>query len=284
VSARTRAVKNEFAFWKSIFIQKEAQFPRLFTTHCVIIRVWGKGKSMLRLRQLFFIFVLSAVTGMYLNGTRIITGFSSREANYGYLSNFGYLGPENLWSRMLYRDHARWDSMEAYLSLSKEYDFQKSYGLLNAYGERSFHDRFSQTARNSVSSWQSYQVRSHSRVVSRWIEETLSLDELRDSPLALVGVLAAAYTGRTMRYRLTDEFAFESRSDFNGSQFDQQYFGWRAAPWRLTAGVWFAPNTSATTITVEKQLTSEVSVKYGHEHGGGVESNHSIGVNYSRGF
>lgn len=241
---------------------------------------------MFKLRQLFIIFVLSAVTGMYLNGTRVLTGFSSREANYGYLSNFGYIGPENLWTRVLYRDRARWDSMEAYLSLSKEYDFQKHYGLVNAYGERRFFDRFSDSAKGAMSSWQSYQVRSHGRVVGRWIEEALSIDELRKegSPLMLVGVLAAAYVGRTLRYRLTDDLAFESRSDFSGSRFQQQYVGWRAAPWSLTAGIWFAPESNLTTITVEKRLTNEVSLKYDHEHGGAVNENHSIGVNYSRGF
>lgn len=233
-------------------------------------------------RQLVILLILTFVTSIYLNGTRIITSFSDRQANSSFLSNLNYFAPVNTWTSLLFGSQNQWGSMAGYLGLSTEYDMKRNYGLTNSYDEARYHQAFSALAQNAFSQWQNYQVRKYGKIVYNTLDEGLGLQELRAnrSPAMVAGaVVAALYTGRTVRYRLSSDMSMESKTSMGGpSQFDGQYLGWRSASLDIAAGASYSTSSQSAVFSVQKRLTQEVSVNYDHS------DENSIGVSYSKGF
>lgn len=231
-------------------------------------------------RQLVIVAILTSVTSIYLNGTRVLNRFKTFDANESYLSNRGYFGTGNAWTGMLYGNQQRWGSMTSYLSLTHEYDMRRNYGLIDAYDEMSYRGRFSALAQSAVAGWQGYHLRAYGKRLTQGIADELELESLKKSgsPLLIAGVLAAAYTGRTLRYRLTEDVSMEARTDMHSTRFDGQYIGWKSQSLDATAGASYSAETGSPVLNVSKKITSDVSVNYD------LGQEHSIGVQYTRGF
>ncbi len=231
-------------------------------------------------RQLVLITILASITSIYLNGTRILNRLKTFDANESYLSNRGYFGAGNAWTGLLYGNQSRWNSMTGYLSLMGEYDLRRNYGLLDAYDEMSYRGRFSDLANSAITSWRGYHFRTYGKKLSKNISDELELESLKKSgsPLLVVGVLAAAYTGRTLRYRLSADVSMETRTDMKESHLNGQYIGWKSQSIDATAGASYSTVNRAPAFSVSKKISDDVSVSYD------LGQEHSVGFLYSRGF
>lgn len=230
-------------------------------------------------RQLIVLLLLVAFTAIYLNGTRI---FSPSEPGSAYLSNLRYEGTGNEWNKSLFGEHGRWASMENYIRLQNEYDSRKAYGLLNDSEQARFNGAFRNLARNALRDWQGYQVGTARGKVLKNLDEIPTWYAIRTSkspPMVVAGILAAAYTGRTLHYRLSAEMAVESRTILSSSHFESQYFGWSNALIGATLGSTFDSATRSVAMSVRKDVAGGVAVVYDR----GAD-NDAIAMVYSTGF
>lgn len=229
-------------------------------------------------RQILVLILLVAVTSIYLNGTRI---FAPSDQNH-YLSNLRYEGAGNEWNQSLFGDHGRWASMENYLRIANEYETRRAYGLLNDADEARYHRKFSQLARNALNDWQGYHMNSARGKIARELNEIPTWQSIRDSkspPLVVAGILAAAYTGRTLRYRLGTDSTVESRTILQSARFESQYVGWSSALLGMSAGSTYGGASRGLAMSVRKVVASGVSVTYDHQ-----TDSDSVGMVYSAGF
>lgn len=231
-------------------------------------------------RQIIVLVVLFAFTAIYLNGTRL---FLPNELNSSYFSNLRYEGAGNEWNRSLFGEQSRWASMENYLRVAREYDERKNYGLLNDADEARYHKQFRELARNALNDWQGYQMGAARGKLAKELDTIPTWYAIRTSkspPLMVAGVLAAAYTGRTLRYRLGSDSTIESRTILQSSHFESQYVGWSnsllgasvGSTYDSTAGGGFG-------MSISKSVTSGVSVSYDRR-----PSSDAVGMVYSAGF
>lgn len=228
-------------------------------------------------RRILILLALSLVTALYLNGTRI---FVPRDESNPALSNFRYRGPDDSWGSLLFGDRAQWGSMRNYLRLSAEYESRRNYGLLDPATAARYHGLFAATAGDALAGWQSERIRAAGRFAGRGLESVVDLRSLRDSksPLLLVGFVAAAYAGRTLRYDLGDSNAVAARTDLRGGGFEGQYLGWNNSALGASAGGTYGGAGEPLSFSLSKQVAPGVSVNY--DRG----ASDSVGVNYSAGF
>jgi hypothetical protein len=229
-------------------------------------------------RQLIVLVLLVAVTSIYLNGTRI---FAPSNQN-SYLMNLRYEGAGNEWSQSLFGDRARWASMENYLRVANEYETRRAYGLLNDADEARYHQEFSRLARNALNDWQGYHRGAIRGKVSKElgeIPEWKTILQSKSPPIIVAGILAAAYTGRTLRYRLGDASSVETRTILNSARFESQYVGWSNSLIGATVGSTYEGPSRGLAMSVRKDVAAGVSVSYDRTATAG-----QVGVGYSTGF
>lgn len=229
-------------------------------------------------RQFLVLILLVAVTAIYLNGTRI---FTPTDQN-AYLSNLRYEGAGNEWNQSLFGDHGRWASMENYLRVANEYETRRAFGLLNDADEARYHREFSQLARNALGDWQGYHIGAARGKVARELGEIPTWQSIRDSkspPLVVAGILAAAYVGRTLRYRLGTDSTVESRTILQSARFESQYVGWSNALLGASVGSTYDGARRGLAMTVRKDVAAGVSVTYDRQ-----SDSDSVGMVYSAGF
>ena len=229
----------------------------------------GKG-----LRQGVILLLLVLVTFIYLNATRI---FNPNGLN-AHLSNLTYFGVGNQWSSALFGDHKRWSSMQHYVSLRNEYEHQSNYGLFDHHTESRYMGRFSDLAASAFADWQSYQLKTAGKWLTQEADEYFGLESLKQSksPVLLVGVIAAAYMGKTLRYRFDDQNQVETKTTVTDSKFNEQYLGFRSTAIDVSAGASYG--VDGPTLNLRKFITKEVSVNYDHSR------DRAVGVSYSAGF
>jgi len=233
---------------------------------------WVKHRSLIY-RSLSVV-ALVGVTSLYLNGTRILM-----PENNGYLNDYRYSGVNTL--RLgLFGGRDRWNSMDGYQHLMNEYDTQRNYGLLDRYTESCYQRSFSRLANDALTDFIKFHADNLKASMKLGFDRAIDLDGLRASrsPLLLLGVVAAAYTGRTLRYRLSSEFAFESKTTMLDSRFNRQYFGCVSSAIGASAGGNYDADGRAMSFTAHKSITSNVRMDYEKS------SQHSVGVSYSAGF
>jgi len=229
-------------------------------------------------RQILVLLLLVAMTCIYFNGTRI---FAPSDQN-SYLSNLRYEGAGNEWNQSLFGEHGRWASMENYLRVANEYETRRAYGLLNDAEEARYNREFSQLARNALNDWQGYQVGTARGKAGDELGEIPAWRAIRDSkspPMVVAGILAAAYTGRTLRYRLGTDSTVESRTILNSSRFESQYLGWSNALLGASVGSTYDNPSRGLAMSVRKDVAAGVSVSYDR-----LPNSDSVGMVYSTGF
>ncbi|MBS1961729.1 MAG: hypothetical protein JST04_05905 [Bdellovibrionales bacterium] len=230
------------------------------------------------LRQLLCLILLVAFTTIYLNGTRI---FAPVDGN-SYLSNLRYEGAGNEWNRSLFGDQARWASMENYLRIANEYEMKQNYGLLSEGDEARYYQEFRQMARNALKDWKHYHYGAARDKVAQELDAIPSWYEIRRSkspPMVVAGILAAAYSGRTLHYRLGDDLSVESRTILHSSHFESQYMGWNSALMGASLGTTYDHVNRVIAMSVAKDVGGGVGVVYNHQTG-----DDSLGMVYSAGF
>lgn len=225
-------------------------------------------------RQLAALTGLLVFTTIYLNGTRV---FAPPSANSTYLSNLNY-SAESGWQSAVFGGRDRWNSMDTYRHLLGEYDEKRAYGLLNVYDEASYSRRFSELAASALHDLESFHTRAYGKRFAGQLAEELNIKALIESksPLLIFGALAAVYTGRVIRYRLSEQIVVETRSSFSRSHFEEQYLGWRHATSGTSIGTNFGG--AATSVSMSQQITPEIAVTYDKR------ADHSVGVRYTQGF
>lgn len=229
-------------------------------------------------RQFSALLFLLAVTSIYLNGTRI---FGPTNSLSSYLSDLSYSGPEGAWNRALFGGRERWGSMEGYLRMTAEYDHRKNYGLMDGTGEAHYHREFSRMASSALREWRGFYVGAYRRDLVTEAKEAVDWEKLRRnrSPAMVVGVVAAAYTGKMIRYRVSPRMALETRTMMHGSALANAYVGWSSTALAASAGGSYdAENGGNVALSVRKQITSGVTVNYDKD------ADHSVGLSYSAGF
>ena len=230
-------------------------------------------------RQLIVLAVLVAFTGIYLNGTRI---FSSDSGNGTYLSNLRYEGTGGDWNRSLFGEGRIWSSMENFIALSNDYDMRRAYGLLDNADEARYYAAFRNLARSAVNDWRGYQMAGFRARFAKQADLIPGWAAIRDSHSASVivaGILAAAYTGRTLRYRLGKDFSLESRSAFHGGHLESHYLGWASETSGTSMGSSYDGATRGLAMSVRQDVASGVGVVYDHQ-----TDNDAIGMVYSTAF
>lgn len=233
------------------------------------------------LRQSIVLLVLLVVTAIYLNGTRL---FLMDGLNSSYFSNLRYEGAGNEWNRSLFGEQARWASMENYIRISREYEEQRNYGLLNNADEARYHAQFRALARNALSDWENYHMntmRGKAEKAADTVPTWYAIRHSKSPPLVVAGILAAAYTGRTLRYRLSGtDSTIESRTVIlQSSHFESQYFGWSNSLLGASVGSTYEGPTRGLAMNVRKEVASGVSVSYDRQ----IDSD-AVGMVYSTGF
>jgi hypothetical protein len=226
-------------------------------------------------RQFFSLFLLILVTSIYLNGTRI---FTPGDENGSYLSNYRYSAGNN-WNRLIFGGGAHWGSMTGFIRLTQEADNRRNYGLMNRAWDEHYRRAFSRVAASAIEDLENYHINSVRGKLVNGVDKVLGIQELlatKSTTVAVAGILAAAYTGRTLRYRLGDDLAVESRTGMNSSEFKNQYVGWSSKYLRASIGSTY--EGGAMSVSVRKEVAAGVSVNYDKS------ADHSVGVGYSVGF
>ncbi len=230
-------------------------------------------------RQIIVLLLLVAFTAIYLNGTRI---FSPDDPNSPYLSNLRYEGTGNELNKTLFGESARWASMENYIRLQNEYDTRRAYGLLNDTDEARYNSAFRDLARNAVRNWGGYHAAILRDKIGKNLDGVPSWYAIRTSkspPILVAGILAAAYSGRTLQYHLTAENSVESRTLVHTAHFDSQYVGWSNSLIGGGVGSTYDGASRGLAMSVHKDVAAGISVTYDH----GID-NDAIGMVYSTGF
>jgi hypothetical protein len=216
-------------------------------------------------RQFIVLLLLVAFTGIYLNGTRI---FSPPDGNSSYLTNLRYDGASNEWNKSLFGEQGRWASMENYIRLRNEYESKRAYGLLNDADEARYNGQFRDLARNALRDWRSYQTSTMRERLGKNLDLIPNWYEIRTSksaPVMIIGILAAAYTGRTLQYRLSDRLAVESRTILNSAKFESQYIGWSSSLVGASLGSTYDGASRSIAMSVSKDVGKGVSVNYARQ-------------------
>jgi hypothetical protein len=227
-----------------------------------------------RIHQLLALVLLVIVTAIYLNGTRIL----GPTENFKYLSDLGNREGPSAWNEYMYGKPGSWGSMSAYEALDREYERERNYGLLDHETEAAYRRKFQALAQNALKSWQRYQADTLAKGLTRKLDERFEIKSFFEgnSPLMALGIVAAAYTGRTMRYHLSDRSTIESRTLMEGSKLTSQYLGYSNRLLAASLGATYAEGHGS--LVVSKAITPEVSVNYQNS------GDHAVGVTYSRGF
>lgn len=230
-------------------------------------------------RQLLVLLLLIAITSIYLNGTRL---FTPSDPNGSYLSNFRYEGVGNEWNRSLFGESARWANMENYLRVADEYDRRRAYGLLSDADDTRYHEEFRRMARTALRDWGGYHAGRARGKVAAELDEIPSWYAIRTSkspPLVVAGILAAAYSGRMLRYRLDSDSAFEARTILNSAHFESQYLGWSSGLLGASVGSTYEGASRGLAMSIRKDVAAGVSVSYDRR----IDDN-AVGMVYSTGF
>lgn len=229
-------------------------------------------------RQISAVLLLLVVTSIYLNGTRVLGPTNTLSS---YLSDLRYSGPEGVWNRALFGGRERWGSMEGYLRLTAEYDHRKNYGLMDGAGEAHYHREFSRMASNALREWQGYHAGAFRKELINEAKDVVEWEKLKKnrSPAMVVGVVAAAYSGKMIRYRVSPRMALETRTMMQGSTLARAYLGWSSQALGASAGSTYdSENGGNVMLSVRKEIATGVSVNYDKAE------DHAVGVSYSAGF
>jgi hypothetical protein len=228
------------------------------------------------LRQLVVLGSMVAITSIYMNGTRLL---SPTDLNSTYLTNLRYEGAGSAWNQGLFGENGRWASMENYIRTVREYDYRKNYGLLNQHDERRYHETFQNLARSALSEWESNRIGAARNALQEQADLIPTWYEIRTSkspPIVIMGILAAAYSGHTLRYRLTENSTIESRSTMTSSHLDNQYFGWSNALLGASVGSTFDGIDLG--VSIRKEIVAGVTVNFEQA------VDRAIGMTYTAGF
>ncbi len=216
-------------------------------------------------RQIIVLLLLVAFTGIYLNGTRI---FTPPDGNSAYLANLRYDGASSEWNKSLFGEQGHWASMENYIRLRNEYESKRAYGLLSDSDEARYNGQFRNLARNALRDWRSYQTSTMRERLGKNLDLIPNWYEIRTSkstPVMIIGILAAAYTGRTLTYHLSDKLAVESRTILNSARFESQYLGWSNSLIGASLGSTYDGASRSIAMSVSKDVGAGVSVNYARQ-------------------
>lgn len=213
---------------------------------------------------------------VYLNGTRLL---NPMDPNSSYLANFLYQDRTNAWNEFFFGQKSGWGTFGAYDALLREYEMRRNYGLLDAAAEEAYHRQFGGLAMNAFTEWQRFQMESMTRSAVDGVDRKYDIQTwLRHHrAMSAVGMLAAAYAGRTLRYRIGEGMSLESRTAMNGSKFEGQFLGWQSSIVAASLGA-LVETTGRSGFFLRKRLTSEVSMNYEQK------LERAISLSYSRGF
>lgn len=217
---------------------------------------------------------LVAVTSLYLNGTLIPL---PENQTSGFLGDFQYRSG-SAWQVGLFGNRTSWDSMNHFLRLQGEYDYQRNYGLLDPYSEARYHHTFSRLAGDALENFISYHSDGLKDGVRSGLSRVVDFERLRanHSSLVVVGVLAAIYTGRTVHYRINSDIALESQTLLRSET--KQYIGWSLGDYGASGGGTYDAAAKQAGFAIHKRISANVSLDYE------MSAEHSVGVNYSKGF
>ncbi len=231
-------------------------------------------------RQIITLAVLATATAVFLNGTKLgLRGFGSGN---GLLSDTNYQAYTNgEYNGLLFGTKKSWESMSMYLNLSSAYELEKNQGLVNAYGEAGYRARFSSLAEAALAGWQNHQVSAATKFFESEADDALGVQAIRRKKGAVMyaGLFVAAYAGRTLRYRVGDEFSIESRTKMaDSSRFGSQYLGWKSNTLDASVGATYSAGSQASSVNLKKKISSDVSVTYE------ASDQQAVGVSFSKGF
>jgi hypothetical protein len=196
---------------------------------------------------------------------------------------------------------------------------EKSWGRVGLANQGSYYSEMRSIAEHSIHQVSRMIARTYGRSLARFGEENLEKNEDLEvfrTPGAIAAGLAAVYTGRMVRYSLTNDIQLGSSTQIEQNRFQGQRIH-LITPWvnamlayttvtsagynghdqmqasiskdfqdiGLRANVVYGNASGATSYSISKSITPELSVSYDETRGSvaGLK-NRSIGVGYSHGF
>jgi hypothetical protein len=172
--------------------------------------------------------------------------------------------------------------MANFIALANDYDSRRAYGLLDSADEARYYSAFRNLAKSAVNDWRGYQMAGFRERFAKQAELIPGWNAIRNSrsaPVIVAGLLVAAYTGRTLRYRLGKDFALETRSAFHGGHLDHHYLGWASETSGTSMGSSYDGASRGIAMSVRQDVADGVGVVYDHQ-----TDNDAIGMVYSTAF
>jgi len=274
-----------------------------------------------KMRAYLILSGMSVGSVLYFNGTLVkrIPGVdifrSSTQTAYGAL-----VPPIN-WNQVLMGTSIDSAATQRVGLMLDRIEREKSWGRVGLASQGTYYQELASVSEESISSVSRLIGRTQAQRVGRSgnkaIEQNEDLQSLR-TPAAIVAGMTAIYTGRMLRYKVSDDFRLASRSDFSQNQFNGQQLH-VITPWvnammayahidarsagnhsqdslqtsvskdfneiGLRARAAYGNTTGATTYGLSKSITEEVTVSYDETtRAASSPANRSVGVGYSHGF
>jgi hypothetical protein len=266
-------------------------------------------------RTFLGLFILASTGFLFFNTTRIL---QERKIDYvqddfwnqsSLLYNTKY--QQKTWNlnQFIFGNNARTkDSYNQFLSIQSQYEAQKNYGMVNAYTEQMYYLEMSSASIRTLELVQRNQAEN--------IRDSLSIASIKEylnnpeysflkTPVAVVGALAAFYTGRPVRFRLGGQWRLNaqsaggsearlallsiSRDGFSGvaaresdSQYRLLFNKQLGASFGATSA--YKPSTQTTTVGISHALSEGWTVQYDRALSGTEKDQETVNLNFSKGF
>lgn len=265
---------------------------------------------------------LAVFLSIYLNGKHVlrkIPGVDFFAENASYLASNTYRDSDTNWFSVLtgYDSNTRGDRSRL---LTDSVEERRVRGLYNLGDQAAYHARYQQLSQEALGEvyrrTASTQTKKVSEGVQRESQNNENLRPLR-TPAAIMAGMVMVYSGKTIKYSLSDSFKLSSRTKMSQNRLDSQQFtvdsdvigtlfeyvdttsqtyehqGGEAMkvsvyrdiePVGMRAIASYGSTSNSTTMGLSKSVTDNLNLTYGQTRGGTMSGNQSVGVGYSKGF
>lgn len=287
-----------------------------------MMRTEYRATARRKFRAWLSVAAMAVILSVYLNGKHVIRkipGVDYFAENASYLVSDSYRESDTNWFSILTGYDSRLVIDRSRL-LTDAIEERKVRGLYNLGDQAAYHAKYQQLSQEALGEVYRRASTTHSqKLADRVQRESDSNENLRPlrTPAAVMAGMVMVYSGKTIRYSLSDSFKLSSRTKMTQNRLDSQQFAMdgdgigtlfeyvdTAAPvyerqggeamkvsvYRdikpvgMRAIASYGSTSNSTTMGVSKSVTDNVNVTYGQTHGGTMSGNQTVGVGYSQGF
>lgn len=265
---------------------------------------------------------LAVVMSLYLNGKHVlkkIPGVDYFTDNSSYLASNTYRESDTNWFSVLvgYDSATGFDRSRL---LADSVEESKVRGRYNLGDQAAYHHRYQQMSQDALGEVyrhaSSTQTKKATQGLQKESENNENIRPLR-TPAAVMAGMVMIYSGKTIKYSLSDSFKLSSKTKMTQNRLDSQrltvdsdvigtLFEYvdTASPTQENQGgesmkvsvyrdikpvgmraiASYGTTSNSTTLGVSKSVTENLNVSYGQTRGGTMSGNQSVGVGFSQGF